>query len=351
MGFFTGVTIQDRADFANSLSVMLKSGMPINEALLSLSEQTTSRSLKSAIVRVYTDVGQGSLLSQAFARETKRFDPILVSLVRAGEASGTLQENLAFLADWFTRSADLKREVDGATLYPKLVLGAAIFLGGGLAVFILPRLVPLFGQLDVELPLITTLLLLLSVFLQEMWLWCVLSLVAIAVMLKILLKNSIVQRFVHSAAISVPFIGPILKQYQLALLSQLFATLLRSGVPISEALVIVQDAVPNIVYRESLSALRVHITSGTTLTHAMHEFPSLYPKLYVGILAVGEQSGTLSDSFTYLAEHYSKEVKAMAKRLPTVIEPLLLICIAGIVGLVALAIILPIYKLTGSINI
>lgn len=350
MLFFNRISAQERSEFANNLSVMLKSGITIDSALSSLAKQTKSPYFKKAIENVESDIARGIMLSKAFEKEVKVFSPIFVSLIAAGEQSGTLQENLTFLADWFERSADLTREVKGATLYPKLVLGAALLLGSGLGVFILPRLIPLFEQLDVELPLITRVLLATTVFLQTYWFWCIIGLVSLGIVCFLLTRIYIVKRFIHSLQISMPFLGPIIGQYQLALITQLFATLLRSGLPIINAMVIIEAATPNVRFKESIKAMQQEVTKGRVLSNIMARHTRLYPPMAVNIVSVGEQSGTLADSFAYLSAYYTKEVKAKAKRLPTIVEPLLLIFIALVVGLIALAIIVPIYEITGSIN-
>jgi len=350
MSIFNKVSAQDLAQFANNLSVMLKSGIAIDQALETLVEQTRSPYFKKSIVNVSESIHNGSLLSVAFSNERKVFGDIFVSLIAAGEESGTLRENLTFLADWFERSADLKREVSGATLYPKLVFSATLLLGGSLAVFILPRLTPLFEQLDVDLPLITKVLLSVSMFLQTQWVWCILGTLLTLVIFILVKRLPKVRYFLDTLQISVPFIGPILLQYQLALLTQLFATLLHSGLTITRAIEVIHKAVPNHRFKESVVSMEQSVISGKTLSKAMKQYTRLYPAMCIGIVSIGEQSGTLSESFKYLTEFYTKEVKSKAKQLPTIIEPILLIFIALVVGMIALAIILPIYKLTGSIN-
>jgi len=179
MSLFSKISSQERVDFTKSLSVMLVSGITINDALADLAEQSDSPHLSKVINRVQKDVENGTSLSQSFGKERKVFGDIFVSLIKAGEESGTLQGNLQFLADWLNRSTDLKREISAATMYPKLVFGASILLGGGLAIFILPKLVPLFTSLDTELPLITKMLLAISLGIQSYWLLGILGIGAI----------------------------------------------------------------------------------------------------------------------------------------------------------------------------
>lgn len=350
MNFFHSISTQARVDFTKSLSIMLKSGIPINDALTEIAEQSSSRYFQKVILEVRDDIENGTLLSVAFAKETKIFGTIFVSLIRAGEESGTLQGNLQFLADWLGRSADLKREVAAATMYPKLVFGAALLLGGSLAVFILPKLVPLFTGLDVELPLITKVLLAVSIFVQQYWVLGIPAVVAFFFALSYINRIFVVRKMFHLLYLKSPFIGSMLKNYQLALVMQLFGTLLKSGLSLNESVDIVSKAATNIYYQEALESILSHIIKGTTLSASMLNFPKLFPKMTVNIISVGEKSGTLVNSFEYLSDFYTKEVNAQTKKLPTIIEPLLLVFIAVIVGFIALAIIMPIYELTGNIS-
>jgi len=347
---FNNISPQERVDFAKNLAVMLKSGIPINEAMGSLASGVKSEKLRNVLNKVKSEIEMGTSLSRAFAREEKSFGGVFINLIRAGESSGTLDENLSFLADWLERNNDLKKEISAAMLYPKIIFVATFILAGGLAVFILPRIVPLFEQLHVELPLATRILLAFSLFIEKFWFWVALLILGIVVGLVLLIRITAVRRFVHFIYLNAPFLGKLAVDYQLALVSQLFSTLFRSGISIYESLDIVSKAATNIHYQESIEKLKERISRGTALADAMRDYPKLYPPSFVNIVAVGERSGSLGNSFVYLAEFYSKEMSNNAKRLPTVIEPLLLIFIGLIVGFVAISIITPIYELTRGLG-
>lgn len=350
MSLFHTISPQERVDFTKNLAIMLKSGIALDEALAELAEQSTSKHLTEIITRIRKDIENGTPLSQAFEKEKQTFGGIFASLIKAGEQSGTLQSNLQFLAEWLNRSTDLKRELSTATMYPKLVFGAAILLGGGLAVFILPKLIPLFNSLNVELPWITKTLLAISLWIQNFWFLGIIGIASCIAGIMYLNTFSCVRRIFHTFYLRIPFMGGLLKDYQRALITQLFSTLLKSGLSLNESIDIVAHAATNIRYQEALTAMNNTVITGTTLSKAMKHFSSLFPSMTISIITVGENSGTLAQSFEYLAEFYTKEVNMQTKRLPTIIEPILLVLIAFIVGFVALAIIMPIYELTGSIS-
>ena len=350
MFIFNKISSQEKVDFTKNLAVMLKSGITINEALASLADQTKSGAFKKIIYKVKSELEMGTSLSESFAKEEKTFGKVFISLLKAGEASGTLEENLSFLADWLERNNDLRQEINAAMLYPKFVLAATFLLGGGLSVYILPNLVPLFDQLRVELPLPTKILLAFSLFISKFWSLVLIGIVGLIIAFILLNRLTSIRRFFHLFYIQMPFIGGLMTDYQIALISQLFFTLFKSGLSISETLGITGEAATNIHYQESIEKIKNRVGRGTTFSQALQDYPKLYPKNFINIVATGEKSGTLDTSFGYLSEFYSKEVRNKTKKLPTIIEPALLVFIALMDGFVALSIIMPIYDLTSGLS-
>ncbi|MCA9355889.1 type II secretion system F family protein, partial [Candidatus Kaiserbacteria bacterium] len=226
---------------------------------------------------------------------------------------------------------------------------AAVLLGGSLSVFILPKLIPLFTSLKVELPMITKMLLAISLWVQSSWLLGIFLVFFLIVGVVLLNRIHRIRKIFHFIFIHLPFMGGMLMNYQRALVSQLFGTLLKSGLSLNDSASIVSGAVTNIYYQDSIKLIHDQLIKGTTLSLSMRHFGRLFPNMMISVVSIGENSGSLVQSFEYLAEFYSKEVSTQAKKLPTVIEPVLLVLIAVIVGFVALAIIMPIYELTGSL--
>lgn len=347
---FKQITPQEKVNFTKNLAVMLQAGVAINEALSSLAHQAESKRFGRIIHGVKERVEKGTSLSEALLKEKETFGEVFINLLKAGEASGTLEENLYFLAEWFERDYDLRQEMKAVLLYPKFVLTATFLLGGWLAVYILPKLVPLFEQLRVELPLATRFLLAFSVFIEKFWFLVLLAIIGVIIVFVLLNKQKSIKRIFHSFYINMPFLGNLAVDYQLALISQLFSTLLKSGITLNETLEVVSEATTNIIYQESLERAKERVGRGTSLSQALNGYPKLYPLNFRSIVATGEKSGTLDISFKYLAEFYSKIVKNKTKKLPTILEPMLLIFIALMVGFVALSIIAPIYELTRGLS-
>lgn len=329
---------------------MLKSGISLNEALRSLIEGTQSKAFKKLLLGLEKDVIAGNPLSVGLLREKKHFGAVFISLLKAGEQSGTLEEDLAFLSEWLERNEDLRQEIKAATLYPKFVIAATVGLGGALAIYILPKLIPLFNSLHVKLPFATRMLLSFSLFIQNYWIGIAIGVVAVFILFMFLNTWRPFRRAKHAMILRTPFIGQLFIDYELALISQLLATLFRSGLLMNESLSIVGEASTNLLYQESLEKIRARVDTGSTLGDSMKGYPKLYPPNMINIVAMGEKSGTLDESFAYLSEYYSKEVSHKTKKLPTIIEPALLIFIALLVGFVAISIIMPIYELTRGMS-
>ena len=350
MTFKTTLQLEDQVEFAKNLSVLLRGGVSIDEAILSLANQARSKGLRTTLTEISSHLAKGVSLFTAMSNSHSRFGTVVTSLVRAGELSGSLPENLDFLADWLSRDSNLRKEISSVTLYPKLVVGATVFLGGGLAIFILPKLVPMFLSLHVKLPWITQFILDASVFLQLNWIMVIVGLVLVFVIFQVLMHTKAVKMIIDRTSIHVFFAGDMIRDYQLALFSQLMATLLKSGLTVDESLEIAFVGTGNLYYKKALTDMRTRLMNGVSVTETVKMYPSLYPPNFVNLLSVGENSGSMQESFANLADYYTKEINIKTKRLPVVIEPVLLVIIGVAVATLALAIILPIYKLTGSLS-
>jgi type IV pilus assembly protein PilC len=349
MTFLQKINIKERVNFAKGFAVMIRGSVSINESLSILASQTKSRAFKKFLLQAKDRVEKGTSLSEVFAGREKQLGGVFVNFVKAGEASGSLERNLDVVADWMDRDYDLKREVKSATLYPKFILVAAFALSAGLTVFVLPRLIPMFTQLDVELPLPTIILMAMSSFVQNHTMLLMLIIFGVIAFFWFLNQIRSVRKILHTLYLRSPFFAAMVREYQLALIAHLLATLFESGTTLNESLKITQQSTENLCYEAALFKIRQRIQKGTSLSEALAGYPALFPDVFRNLVLVGEKTGSLHESFTYLAEFYTKEVKSKAKRLPVIIEPVLLIAIGVIVLFVAAAIITPIYELTSGV--
>lgn len=347
---YTHVAMRTRAGCARSMAVLLESGVSMHEMLTTISQSAESGVLSSALLRVQERVLQGTSLADACDSDRRIFGPLWVGLLRTGERSGTLAKNLSLVADIYERQADLEQEVNNALLYPKIVLIASVLLGGGLTLFVLPQLTGLFSNFKVALPLPTRILISITNFTTKHTLLLIVS-VAILVSAWIYLRRiTRVRILLDRAQLSVPVIGILLRNYHTALTLRLMSTLLASGTTLDETIVAIGAASENSFVTRILHSVEGDVRSGTPLSRALKEHSLIFSALTVATIAVGEKSGTLSATCERLSEYHERDVIARARRLPVVIEPILLIGIAGIVGTIALAIIMPIYAITGNLR-
>ncbi len=338
-------------NFFENLALMVKSGIPINEALEVLAAETRSPGFKKVLQRMKAQVEGGTAFAEAMEGAKYVFGDLSVNIIKAGEVNGTLEDNIRYLANLLQRQQELKQKIQTALIYPELVFAMAVVIGGGISIFILPRLVPLFTSLNVKLPLLTRILLATSDFLQNNGILVALVIAALVIVYFLLLRLKPVKLFMHTAALHLPLLGEILRDYQLALFSQVFGALFKSGLTIQDSLEATGDAVTNLRYQQVLKKARKRLSAGVPLSVILGKDPHFFPQQTIALLSVGEKSGKLDESFDYLARFYDREVETATRRLPTIMEPLLLFVIALIVLFVALAIIMPIYEITSGVTL
>lgn len=345
------VSPREKIEYANNMSIMLKAGISIDETLKLLAQQTDGKRFRRIQERIITRVQSGMSLGDAMHEDKTAFGGVFISLIKAGEASGTLETNLEFLVNWLERDSVLRREIKNATLYPRIVLALMTAVVVGLVGFVLPRILPIFSRLNVELPFTTRLLLKVSEFTTSYWLPTLLAVVGVGIAYKLLSRVDSVRAFLDRLFLKMPVMGIIIREYQLALITHLLGILYKSGITLQESLRITREGISNAVYRNSVHAMEAYIQQGTTLKDALLRFPKLYPKNIISIVAVGERSGTLEKSLNHLSEYYTETVLNRTQKLPSVLEPILLIFVGALVAFVALSIITPIYKITTGIKI
>ncbi len=344
MDFFNKVSTQEKVDFARNLALLIKSGIAIDKSLEIISDQSKPV-FKKTLIEGKEKIKKGTSLSKAF-ESSSNFDKVFISFIKTGEESGTLGENLEFLADWLEEKNSLEKEIKSATLYPKIIIIFAVLLGGGLTVFVLPTLIPVFQTLDVQLPITTRILLGVSNIITEHGIIFLIGIASFSVLILLLTRIIKVKNFIQGVFLKIPIAGPLMKDYELAIISQLAFVLIRSGRSISSTLGIVKISVGNNNYEKAVNEVLERVKKGTSFSQGIKDYPQLFPGLFVNIITVGEETGSLSDSFKYLSDYFTSRVKEKTAKLPTVIEPALLITIGIFVAFIASAIIMPIYEIT-----
>lgn len=345
------VSFQEKVLFTKHLDTMVKAGIPIPEALDTLFEQARSPYFKKVISVIQKDVQNGQSLAKSLRKHSDVFDEFYTSLIEVAEESGTLEENLDFLAKQMTKDFRLRKKVQGALMYPALVVFAMTIMGGFISFYILPKLVDFFKAFDVDLPWPTKVLLFIATVSKNYGVYIVVGFVVFVIAIRFATTLPKIKPFWHSFLLRIPLVGKIISYSQLAHLGRNLGTMIKSGVPVSHALEITAHTLTNLKFRKDLIKVASSLDKGKTIGSSLknggyHE----YPPIVYRMIAIGEKTGKLDETLLYLGDFYEDEIDDLSKNLANILEPILLIVIGVAVGFVALAIISPIYELTGSIR-
>ncbi|PIR13583.1 hypothetical protein COV49_01645 [Candidatus Falkowbacteria bacterium CG11_big_fil_rev_8_21_14_0_20_39_10] len=344
-----GTGLAQTVAFAKHLSIMLKSGLTITEAL-GISLEGSQGRFKKIVGGVLNSVEAGNPFSKALSVYPGVFSNLFVSAIYAGESSGTLEENLENLAEQLKKEKELRSKIKGAMIYPILVMTAALVLGLGMAFLVLPKITPLLEGLRIELPFTTRALIWFSHLIES---WGLVLFIGLAVFIAGIIWT-VRQKFSHPAThwlfLNIPIIKSISRYSNLAHICRTLGALLKSGLNIDEALKITTNSTGNYYYQKSLEKIGERTSRGAGLSENFSQFEKLYPTMVIKMIKVGEKSGRLDETLVYLSDYYELEAENNAKTLSTAIEPILLLFIGLTVAFLALSIITPIYNITGGIR-
>lgn len=346
--FTNRVKPKDRILFARQLSTLINAGIPLAQALRSVSDQTASKPLKVIINKIISDVEAGGTLSGALEKHPKVFNQVFVSIIAAGETSGTLDKALDRIALQQEKDAEIMSKIRGALAYPIIVLLVMAGVVGFMVVRVLPQVENIYKSIpNTSLPFLTVALLGLSNFIIDFW-WIALILTVLVAFLTTRWARSIPGRAVlDRLKMRMWPIGPLFMKLYMARFARTGSTLVASGVPLLQVLDIVSKSVNNTHVAKSLKRAAEKVRGGKALSSALENDPN-FLVLVPNMLRIGEQSGQIEQMMNKIAEYYEKEVDQQVKNLSTIIEPVMMVLLGVIAfGLVA-AILLPIYSLAGQ---
>ncbi len=348
---FDRISVQDRINFARHLSLVVKAGLPILEGLKIIQAQTESPVLKRVVESLMDDVNSGKFLADGLEKYENLFGPFFVNIVRVGESSGTLSKNLLYLADELGRQKALETKVRSAMVYPLVILVATIGVAGFLTFYVFPKLIPVFGSLNVQLPLTTRVLLTTLNFLRDYGLYLLGAIIVAIVIIRIVLKRVTTIRYsMNALLVYIPVVSDLTVSVNMVNFTRVLGLLLKSGVKIVEALDITRNTFSNLVYKNIIGKAGEEIKKGGQLGPYLATGKRFFPPLVSGMVHIGESTGNLEDNLEYLAQYYDDEVDTKLHSLTSLIEPLMLLFMGLIVGFVALSIITPIYSISQGIK-
>jgi type IV pilus assembly protein PilC len=348
---FIRFSAKEQTLFAKRLSFLIKAGVPLVECLSLIRTQTKSKAKIRVYDAVISDVSGGQYLSTSLGKFKRLFGEFAVNLIRVGEHSGILSQNLSYLADELQKKHELQKKVVGALIYPIFITIATLGVTGALTAYIFPKLMPIFSSLHVTLPLSTRILIAVSDYLRVWGLLTVLSLaVVFGLLFFIRAQFERVRCMGDRLLLRIPLAGGIAKAYNLTNFCRTLGLLLRSGITLADALAITADTTKSRVYRRAARRLAKRITAGEPLSRGLSLLPQLYPDMLTHMVAIGEKTGSLSVTLTYLGELYESEVDDLTKTLSSSIEPVLMIVMGLLVGIIAVSVITPIYSITQQLQ-
>ncbi|MHC4662580.1 MAG: type II secretion system F family protein [Planctomycetota bacterium] len=338
------VKMKDLVVFTRQLATMISAGIPLLEGLEILAEQAEDPGFKHVLMAIVDSVRSGSDLSQSLAQHPKVFEDIYINMIKAGEASGQLDEILNRLSEYMEAAEKLKREIKSAMTYPVvslvLILGITIFL----LVFIVPRFAEIFRSLNAKLPTPTKILITVSEFMQSSWYIWMPGMIGLIIVLIAYSKTEKGGYQMDWLKLHAPVFGPLFRKIAISRFARTFATLIRSGVPILGALEIVANTAGNRIVRDAVLEASESVRQGEPLGTPLAK-SKVFPPMVTRMISIGERSGSLESLLEKISEFYDNEVSATVDALTSLIEPLMIGVMGFIVGGIVMAVFLPIFKM------
>ncbi|PMQ02272.1 MAG: general secretion pathway protein GspF [Dictyoglomus sp. NZ13-RE01] len=338
------VTLPELVIFTSQFATLLRSGILLTDALITLAQQTDNEYFKEVLRQVRLSIDGGESLSEALSRFPNVFPNIFISLVRTGEVTGSLDIMLDRLARYFDSQHELREKIKSALTYPTIVIIAAIGVVIFLLTFVVPTFQRIYGRMNVPLPLPTRMLLGISAFVKNNILFLFIIFIGLFILTRILLSNPKVKRWWDEKKLNIPRIGKMWRQLILTRFASTFAILLSSGILVTHSLEILQDVVGNLYFADGLKRIYRAIMEGRSLSEAMAEEEMFTPML-VRMVGVGERSGRVDEMLEEYSKFSQRELDNQTKRLTSLIEPLITLVLGGIVFFIALSMYLPMFNM------
>ena len=347
---FVKVSVKDKAIFSRQFAALVNAGVAIVRGLTVLSEQCSNPKLKAALVEICGDVQTGINLSDSMRKHPECFDGLYVSMVQAGEIGGVLDEVLNRLAKLLEDMARLQNQIKSAMSYPVVVgfLATAIFVG--MTVFLIPIFADIFVSIGAELPPLTLFLMTCSQVLRSYWSLLVIGILFVLWFLyKQYYKTPVGRLQIDGIALKLPLFGDLIQKSAIARFSRTFGSLTRSGVPILTCLEIVRDTSGNQVIANAIDAAREEVQQGGMISVALLT-ENVFPAMAIQMMSIGEETGQLDAMLMKVADFYEDEVEQAVKSLTSILEPVMIVVVGGMVGTILLAMYLPMFKVYDNIG-
>jgi len=343
-----GVPLAEKLMFMRSLKVMVTAGIALPKTLTVLSLQTKSKKLKNALEEMRKQVLQGKQLSDTMSAYPVIFPDLFVNMIRTGEESGTLENVLSHLTLQLEREHDLRSKIQGALIYPAVIMVAMFGIGILMLVTVVPNLSATFEELQIPLPATTRAIIVFADFLTNFWYIAILlALGGMAVGYQAL-RTKTGKNLVDTIILRIPIAGPIVKKINTAFFARTMSSLIGAGIPMVRALEVTATVLGNVHFKRVLLLGAKEMRKGVKLSKVLSQHTNLYPIVVVQMVEVGEETGQTSELLAKLADFFEEEVTNITKNLASIIEPILMLIIGAVVGFFAISMIQPMYSMLGS---
>lgn len=343
--FFERTGASDLMIFTRQFATLLASQVPLGDSLRNLYTQVTKPVLKQVIAEIGTDVQSGFSLSQALSRHPGVFSDFYVNMVKSAEVTGRLSEVLEFLADYLEKQSLLVGKVRSALIYPAFVIGLFIAVVIVMVTMVLPQITPIFAEANVELPILTRVLITVGTILTDWWIAVIVALAVLAFVVVDYIQSPEGKVVLNEISLRVPILGTLFQHLYIARFAESARVLIQGGLTIPQAVEISSHTIGNAVYRDILHDTAQRIRKGELLSQAL-KGNNYFPPLVSQLIAVGESTGRLESLLGKISSYYQRQVEDKVGNLTELIQPALLVVVGGLVGILFASILLPMYSLT-----
>ncbi|MBM7854502.1 type IV pilus assembly protein PilC [Desulfohalotomaculum tongense] len=352
-GFFdrfnAKVRVKELAVFCRQLSTLLAAGVPVLSALNVLAGQTGNKYFQKALAEVINKLQSGHDMAEALKSFPSVFPAIFISMVEVGEMNGEMDRTFALLAGYFEKEDAVKESIKTALIYPVIILFFSVVMIVTLMLFILPIFVEILKEFNMELPAVTKMVISFSRYIVHYWYLFLLVPVGIIWGWSVLIKNYHFKKMVDGLVLRLPILGPLLIRIIIARFSRSLADLIRTGVPLLQALDVSRKIISNTVISRVIENVRNNVRQGGTMAEELKK-STVFPLMVTQMIVIGEKSGAVYQMLDKIADFYERELDVSLARLPAILEPVLITVTGGIVSLIVLAMVLPMFNMLGSVN-
>lgn len=346
--YWNGVSVKEKMVFFQQLATLIEARVPITVSLRTIGEQSTNTFFRALLREMASEIDDGMPFSEVLARHPDIFDSLSVNMIRSGEASGSLQKAVIFVAENIEKNYQLTAKIKGALYYPAFVMLVASVIGFLVVTFILPKITAIIKEMEVPVPWYTSLLISLGDFMNAYW-WAVLIIIGFAITgLLYYLKSPAGKKEWEIFVLKIPVIGTLAKNVYITRFSENFSSLLESGIPVITSLQIVSEVIGNHVYKEIILQAAEEVRGGGNISTTFLQAKEV-PKIVAQMIRIGEETGTMSRVLESVGKFYSQEVNTMTRNLTTLIEPILIVFLGIGVAILVVGVLLPIYNIAGQL--